>query len=149
MEILLREITGSDAESIVLLSSQLGYDISLADMKTNIEMMGKQKDNTVFVAEHDKKVIGWIGVAFVLTIQSLPFGEIRGLVVDEQSRNRQVGKLLIEKAAGWCRQKRCSLFKVKCNTKRKETHAFYRHLGFTEKKEQKVFEKNLEITSAP
>lgn len=140
MEVLLREITCSDAESIVLLSGQLGYNIPLPDMKTNIEMMSKQDDNTVFVAEYDDKVIGWIGVAFVLTIQSLPFCEIRGLVVDEQLRNRRVGKLLIEKAAGWCRQKECSLLKVKCNTNRKETHAFYRHLGFTEKKEQKVFE---------
>lgn len=140
MEILVREITVNDAGSIVLLSGQLGYDISLPDMKANIEMMSKQDNNTVFVAEYEDKVIGWIGVAFVLTIQSLPFCEIRGLVVDEQFRNRYVGKLLVEKAAGWSRQKECGLLKVKCNTKRKETHAFYRHIGFIEKKEQKVFE---------
>lgn len=143
MEIRLREIHNNDAERVMLLCKQLGYEISLNAIKRNIEILNNQNDNRVFVAEYEHAVVGWIGVAYVLTIQSLPFCEVRGLVVDEQFRKNNIGKLLVEKALGWCKTKDCSTLRVRCNIKRELIHSFYRHLGFTEKKEQKIFEINV------
>ena len=140
MEILLREVHSDDAKQVMVLCKQLGYEISLSAVKRNVEILNKENDNKVFVAEYEHAVIGWIGVAYVLTIQSIPFCEVRGLVVDEQFRKNNVGKLLIEKAARWCKEKGCSILRVRCNIKREPIHSFYRHLGFSEKKEQKVFE---------
>ncbi|HEX5150490.1 MAG TPA: GNAT family N-acetyltransferase [Parafilimonas sp.] len=143
MEILVREIHDDDAQQVMLLCKQLGYEIALNTVRRNIELLNSENDNKVFVAECRHAVVGWIGVAYVLTIQSLPFCEVRGLVVDEQFRKNHIGKLLIEKAAGWCKEKGCATLRVRCNTKRKPIHSFYRHLGFTEKKEQKIFEINV------
>ena len=140
MEILLREVNSDDSRQVMILCKQLGYEISLSTVKRNIEILNKENDNKVFVAEYEHAVIGWIGVAYVLTIQSIPFCEVRGLVVDEQFRKNNVGKLLIEKAARWCKEKGCSILRVRCNIKRQPIHSFYTHLGFSEKKEQKIFE---------
>jgi len=140
MEIRLREVHNNDAEQVTALCKQLGYEISVSAVKRNIEILINESDNKIFVAEYEHAVIGWIGVACVLTIQSIPFCEVRGLVVDEQFRKNNVGKLLIEKAARWCKEKGCSILRVRCNIKREPIHSFYRHLGFSEKKEQKVFE---------
>jgi len=143
MEILIREVHHDDAEQVMFLCKQLGYEISLNAVKKNIEILDNEIDNKVFVAEYERAVIGWIGVAYVLTIQSSPFCEVRGLVVDEQFRKNNIGKLFVEKAAAWCKEKGCTILRVRCNVKRAPIHSFYSHLGFTEKKEQKIFEINV------
>ncbi len=89
---------------------------------------------------NDNRLIGWVGVAQALQIELAPFCEIRGLVVDDQYRNRGVGKLLVEQAKKWGREKRNDKLRLRCNVKRTEAHLFYQHLGFKEAKQQKVFE---------
>jgi len=140
MEILLREMKYEDAEQVMHLSKQLGYDISLEQTEDNLKYLARLKDNELFVAVHDSKIIGWIHVAVVAAIESLPFYEIRGVVVDEQYRHNKTGKLLVEKVKQWCSEKHYNRLRVRSNIKRKDAHAFYTHLGFIEMKEQKVFE---------
>lgn len=143
MEIFLRTMIADDAETVTHLSKQLGYEISIDQTSKNIDSILKEENCEAFVAVHDKKVVGWITVAFTTTIESPPFCEIRGLVVDEQYRKNNIGKMLIEKVKQWCREKKCERLRLRCNVKRTDTHKFYLHLGFTEKKEQKVFEISL------
>ena len=45
MQISLLEMKSDDAETVMLLSKQLGYDISLPETKNNIEGLIKQGDN--------------------------------------------------------------------------------------------------------
>ena len=140
MEIVLRPINSDDAEAAAHLSKQLGYEISAAQMVDNIKAILQSNNDEAFVAIHENKVVGWIGIAYTIILESLPFCEIRGLVVDEKYRKKNIGKMLIEKAKQWCKEKDCNRLRLRCNVIRKETHAFYIHLGFAEKKEQKVFE---------
>jgi len=140
MEFFLREMNYEDASQVMHLSQQLGYNISLVDTQKNIEAIAKQNNSKAFVAVHKNKVVGWISVAYNVTIASLPHCEIRGLVVDEAYRKNNLGKMLVEKVKQWCKEKNCNRLRLRCNVIRKETHAFYTHLGFDEKKEQKVFE---------
>jgi GNAT superfamily N-acetyltransferase len=87
-----------------------------------------------------KKQIGWIHAFKTLRIESKPFIEIGGLVVDENYRGKGVGKLLINAIKNWSEQEEISTIRVRCHTKRKEAHLFYNKLGFSESKEQKIFE---------
>jgi GNAT superfamily N-acetyltransferase len=50
-----------------------------------------------------------------------------------------IGKLLIEKAKQWAKEKGNDKIGLPCNVKRTEAHLFYEHLGFTEIKQQKNF----------
>lgn len=140
MEILIRDIAEQDAEAINALSTQLGYTMSIEQTVSNIRSVLRTKGHNAFVAILENKIRGWIGVAEALQIESAPFCEIRGLIVDEKLRGRGIGKLLIEKVKQWSKETGNKTLRLRCNMTRKEAHLFYQHLGFKEIKEQKVFE---------
>src|SRR5262245_11067890 len=101
MEIFIRSITEQDAEAVNSLSAQLGYKMPVEQTLANIKSVLSTRGHNAFVALHEKKIIGWIGVAEALQIESAPFSEIRGLIVDENYRGHGIGKLLIEKVKQW------------------------------------------------
>lgn len=140
MEILLRQVGHQDAEAVRFLSHQLGYPLPFEQILQNITAIMASNDHNAFVAVHADKVIGWIGVAQAIMIESLPYCEINGLVIDKDYRGRGIGKILIEKAKQWAREKGNDTLRLRCNVKRKEAHLFYYRLGFKETKEQKVLE---------
>ena len=139
-EVSIRTMQAADAEAVNILTGQLGYSINIEQVKCNLEMLLSDNNAAAFVAVFNNRVVGWITVAGVVTLESPPYCEIRGLIVDEQLRNKQIGKALIEKTKQWCRDKSRERLRVRCNVVRKASHAFYIHLGFKEKKEQKIFE---------
>jgi len=140
MEITIREVQPGDAKGINALSKQLGYPLTEEQTLQNIKLVLASKDHTAFAAVHENKIAGWIGLAQTIMIELLPYCEINGLVVDENYRGKGVGKLLIEKAKQWAKEKGNNKLKLRCNIIRTEAHKFYRHLGFIETKQQKNFE---------
>jgi GNAT superfamily N-acetyltransferase len=140
MEIFIRNVTEADAIAVNALSQQLGYTMPLELTISNIKAVLAHKGHNAFVAIHENKVIGWIGVAQAIQIESAPFCEIRGLIVDEKYRGHGIGKMLIEKAKQWGKETGNKTLRLRTNMIRKEAHLFYQHIGFTETKEQKVFE---------
>ena len=140
MEINIRSISEQDAAAVNKLSTQLGYAMPIEQTLANIRSVLGTKGHNAFVALHANKIVGWIGVAEALQIESAPFSEIRGVIVDEQYRGHGIGKLLIEKVKQWSKEAGNKTVRLRCNTIRKEAHLFYQHLGFNEIKEQKVFE---------
>lgn len=139
-EISIRPMQTADAEAVNVLTGQLGYVMDIEQARRNIETLLSDSNAAAFVAVFDNRIVGWITVAGIVTLESAPYCEIRGLIVDEQLRNKKIGKALIEKAKEWCRSKNRERLRVRCNVVRKASHAFYLHLGFKEKKEQKIFE---------
>ncbi|HEY7162210.1 MAG TPA: GNAT family N-acetyltransferase [Acidobacteriota bacterium] len=140
MEIIIRNISEEDAGAVNQLSTQLGYEMPIDQTLANIRSVLATKGHNAFVALHENKIVGWIGVAEAMQIESAPFSEIRGVIVDEQYRGHGIGKLLIEKVKEWSKETGNKILRLRCNVIRKEAHLFYRHLGFNELKEQKVFE---------
>ena len=140
MNIEIRLMQQQNVNAVTTIYRQLGYQITVEQVQQNIQLFLDQEDIAAFVAVHENKVVGWITVAYIISISSLPVCEIRGLVVDEKYRRNNIGTILIEHAKQWCKEKDCDTLRLRCNTKRKEAQAFYLYLGFNEKKEQKVFE---------
>jgi len=140
MQIYIRQISPTDAEAVTNLSHQLGYPLPVDQILQNISAILATRDHDVYVAVHDDRIIGWIGVCHTIMLESQPYCEINGLVVDEEWRGKGVGKLLIEKAKQWGKERGNDKLKLRCNVIRTETHLFYQHLGFKEVKQQKNFE---------
>lgn len=138
-----RTATINDVEYITELSCQLGYETTREKTRQRLTEILNHTDNCVFVVVNNAKVIGWIHGFYSLRVESENFVEIGGLVVDNNYRNKGIGKLLIETVYNWSRLKECNTIRVRSNTIRKEAHQFYKNLGFTETKEQKVFGKQL------
>jgi GNAT superfamily N-acetyltransferase len=140
MKITIRHINSGDVSSISLLTQQLGYSMTAEETQQSINVILKHNDHDVFVAQFEKQVVGWIGLFYSIQLESPPFCEIRGLVVDENFRSKGIGKMLIEKAKQWAKEKKCIRLRLRCNVIRTKTHLFYEHLGFKETKQQKNFE---------
>ncbi|MBE5320663.1 GNAT family N-acetyltransferase [Pedobacter sp. MR2016-19] len=139
----IRVITKEDAESVAWLSTQLGYESDIEQTSARIKHINNSNDNCAFVALVDDKVVGWIHGFYTLRIESDPFVEIGGLIVDETYRNLKIGKQLIESVKLWAEQHQVKKLKVRCNTKRTESHRFYEQIGFKENKQQIAFEMNV------
>lgn len=139
MNILIRLLELKDAVSIHALSHQLGYELPIGITTDHVRQVIERPEDRAFVALQEGNVIGWIHAFKAIRLESQPFIEIGGLVVDEAYRGKGVGSLLVQQIKNWCEEMICPSLRVRCQVKRTEAHQFYRSLGFTEQKEQKVF----------
>lgn len=143
MELQIFPITAEHALDVQQLSEQLGYPLSLGEIKTNITEIIASDEHAAFVALYNEKIVGWIHAFRCTLLESNPFIEIGGLVVDEAYRGKGIGKKLVTSVRKWSLEKRCHDIRVRSHVKRKEAHKFYTGIGFKESKEQKVFEMKL------
>lgn len=143
MEIQIEPITLRHAAAVQKLSQQLGYALFLNEIENNIKEVIINNDHVAFVAIANGEVTGWIHAFRAFLLESNPFIEIGGLIVDENYRSSGIGKKLVERIKQWCAEKQISTLRVRSQVKRKEAHQFYLTNGFTEIKEQKVFQINL------
>jgi GNAT superfamily N-acetyltransferase len=128
-----------DSMAIAELSGQLGYPASAVDIGERLARLIEHSENCVFTAVTDGQVIGWIHAFHAFRLESPAFVEIAGLVVDENSRGRHTGKELVSSVIRWAREQSVTHLRVRSNVKRDSAHAFYRHIGFEEVKDQKIF----------
>ena len=140
MNILVREITRADSTAVASLTGQLGYQTTVVAASDLIVEILQSKSDLALVAEINTQVVGWIHAFYAIRLESGRFVEIGGLVVDEQHRSKGIGKILIAAVKQWAGQRQVKNIKVRCNTKRLASHQFYLKAGFTETKEQKIFE---------
>ncbi|HET7898251.1 MAG TPA: GNAT family N-acetyltransferase, partial [Flavisolibacter sp.] len=90
-----------DAPAVNQLSVQLGYTLSSEQTANQMVMVLSSGDHTAFVATNDETVLGWIHAFQPVYLESLPFVEIGGLVVDEAHRGKGIGKALINAVIDW------------------------------------------------
>src|SRR5215210_2243317 len=136
-----REATASDAAALAALSTQLGYPTQPGEAAERLGALGPT--NAVLVAEGNGEVLGWIHVCGVRFFQSPPFAEVGGLVVDEASRGKGVGKPLLEAGARWAADHGYPKLRVRSNVVREDAYRFYEREGFRRVKTQAVFDRRL------
>ncbi|MGD0709565.1 MAG: GNAT family N-acetyltransferase [Bacteroidales bacterium] len=143
MEINIREMRVEDAGSVAKLSGQFGYPSTEEETNKRMLLLKEFPDNRGFVAVHNNEIIGWIHVMLSARIESSPFYEISGLVVDERYRGQGIGAQLVDEVKSWCKGKRINKLRVRCNVTRTRTHEFYLRLGFNETKISKIFDMDI------
>ena len=139
MDIRIRKARFDDAAVIAALAGQLGYEAAPEAMEQRLAILRELPDHCVLVAQHEGRIAGWIHGFYAVRVESAPFVEIAGLVVDADCRGLGIGRALIREVAAWAADKAASRMVVRCNVKRTASHQFYLNAGFTEIKEQKVF----------
>jgi N-acetylglutamate synthase-like GNAT family acetyltransferase len=137
-EISLRRATPNDAVAIADLAVQLGYPVSSDEMMARLSKLPAETE-CVMVGSVDGEVKAWMQIGVAMSIESEPFAEIRGLVVDEKLRASGLGSRLVDYAKTWAQNKNVSNLRVRSNMVRTATHAFYERRGFIVSKSQKVF----------
>lgn len=91
----------SDGESISELALQLGYRILKGQIFKRMHEILVDKNQIVFVAEVDGKVIGWIHICGLKRLLSKPFAEVSGFIVDKKHRSVGIGSELLKHAEAW------------------------------------------------
>jgi GNAT superfamily N-acetyltransferase len=139
----IRHISVKDAMPVTALSLELGYTMTVNETIANIASVDKSICDVAYVALLDEVVVGWVHVFYTIRLESGPFCEIGGLVVSKNLQGKGIGRQLLEKARKWSAERNINKLRVRCNVIREGAHEFYLKSGFTENKQQKVFECNL------
>ncbi|MFL6231899.1 MAG: GNAT family N-acetyltransferase [Thermoanaerobaculia bacterium] len=134
----LRPATPADSSKLADLTTQLGYPTSPEEAEERLRDLASQPENAVLVVEEDGEVAGWIHVSALRSLEMEPCAMIQGLVVDEPRRGGGIGAALVEAAADWAAGHGFRTLRVRSNSVRERTHAFYERLGFTRTKSQVV-----------
>ena len=129
-----------DTQAIADLSAQWGYQSTKEKMSRCLHDIGNNSDHVIYVLLNDDQIIGWIHGIYSLRMETDPFVEIGGLIVDKDFRRHGLGKLLVDKINEWSLSRNCHKIRVRCNIMRKEANAFYGAIGFKEIKQQKVYD---------
>lgn len=125
-----RDAKPSDAARLTELIRTLGHEVSEKDVRKNLGKL-KKLGELPLVAVEDKKVVGLCGVHRMNPIhRSAPVGRITILVVASEAQKRGIGRLLVNAAEQWCRDKGCGLIEVTSNDRLGRAHAFYRQMDF-------------------
>jgi GNAT superfamily N-acetyltransferase len=140
---IVRRATDKDAEQVAGLSFQLGYSATSEETARRLLELGGNSEHAVLVADEGGMLLGWIHVHLSHSLAVDGRVEVAGLVVDENHRGRGVGRLLMEHAEIWAREKNCKSVRLRSNVLRGAAHVFYERLGYRETKVQKAFQKEL------
>jgi GNAT superfamily N-acetyltransferase len=139
-----RRASRADAQPIAALCVQLGYPTSPEEVVRRLAKIEQDDDHALYVAElPGGGVIGWVHVYVSRLLVADPSAEIGGLVVDEAYRRRGVGRRLMEEAERWAGERGCAAINLRSNIIRKEAHAFYERIGYSNVKTQLKFHKPL------
>lgn len=137
---MIRQFNSEDAPAVIGLLHELGYEVNQEELSKRIALI-QARGGAVFVYELNQQILGCINVIIDARLAEGIVAEIVSLVVSEASRGHGVGQQLVEYAETWA-QPQVDTIRVRCNAIRDKAHKFYKRQAFTEKKEQKVFEKN-------
>ena len=134
----------ADYPRMAELAGQLGYQSTSDDIARRLAGLITTGEHVVFVAQlADGTIAGWIGAFAYRCVEADARVEISGLVVDERFRSRAVGRVLLDRAEKWAREKGFRATSLRSNVIRERAHAFYERQGYEHTKTQKSFRKKL------
>ena len=94
----------------------------------------KDSDKEILIAEHnDVEIIGMASIVFLSRLnQTDNEMYITELVVFKNYQNKGIGKKLIESCIKLAKEKKCHRIRLESGNARKESHIFYKNLGFVQ-----------------
>ncbi len=138
----IRAARNDDAESLAALATQLGYPTDTETMRRRLDRVRELRVGEVFVGtDASGRVVGWAHGVPRLGLEDEPYVELAGLVVDESARGGGVGAALLRAVEAWTRDQGYARVRVRSNAIRERAHRFYLREGYSEAKQQKLFNK--------
>lgn len=128
---------------VAKLSEQLGYPVSIPDLRDRWKKLSAQPRHTILVYEEKENILGWIHLECVEDLIEEDKAEIKALVVGENSRRKGIGRALIQAGEKWAKTYQLHTIYLNCNILREQTHQFYIREGFTNYKTSLFFEKKI------
>jgi GNAT superfamily N-acetyltransferase len=138
-------MTPDDAADVARLADQLGYPSSASQVRDRILDVSPRPGGRLLVAETSGgAIVGWVHVHGEHLLESEPYAEISGLVVDAAFRRGGVGRKLMTAAEEWARSSGYGTVRLRTNTARVGAKPFYEALGYELLKTQYALLKRLD-----
>ena len=139
----IRQANLNDVSAIHRLCIQLGYEPSIEDVRSNLNIILNHQDYEVVVIEINQNIVGWMTLLKRFLIEDKPFLQIAALVTDENYRRQGFGKFLMNYAENKAKDLGFKFVGLNSSKRRKEAHLFYENLGYTRLKESYFFRREL------
>lgn len=135
--VLVRQASDKDIPILLGLLYDLGRpkpqkDSDVEIFRKLVSKYVKDLEKTILVAEfNDVKIIGMVSVMFLPRLnQSTLEMYIPELIVLKKYQNHGIGKQLINSCINLAKDKKCHRIRLESGNQRKDSHQFYKHLGF-------------------
>ena len=137
MDIVVRTASDNDLPIILGLLYDLGRpkpqkDSDVDSFRKLVTKYVTDSDKQILVAElDDMKIIGMVSIMFLsrLNRDTLEM-YIPELIVLEKYQKQGIGKKLIDSCITLAKEKKCHRIRLESGNQRKESHQFYKNLGF-------------------
>src|SRR6516162_2421008 len=107
------------------LLGQLGYELTLEEMRRRYIAVAGSAGHAVLVAECNGRLVGLIHLYARPALDKPPEVVVQAIVIDVDSRNRGIGKTLMAAAEGWARERGYGSVALYSNITREGAHLFY------------------------
>lgn len=142
MDYIVREFTINDAEFIYKLNlEEMGYKYPLEETRNKLYQLINSDKDKIYVAETDKKVVGYIHANDYDVIYAPHMKNIMGVAVLKEYKKQGIGKALLAKVEEWAKETGASGIRLVSGSKRMDAHSFYRNCGYGNDKQQLNFTK--------
>lgn len=135
--VIIRESMGKDIPVVLGLLYELGRpkpqkDSEIEQFRKLVKQYTEDIDKKILIAELDGiEIIGMVSIVFLprlnRTSRELYIPE---LIVREKFQNQGIGKKLINSCVSIAKEKKCHRIRLESGNQRKESHKFYKKLGF-------------------
>jgi ribosomal protein S18 acetylase RimI-like enzyme len=129
---IIRRARMKDTDRIIELVSELGRpepknEDEIRHFAKLIQNYISEKDKMILVAEIDSKVVGLISLVFLSRLnRSKPEAWIPDFIVDQEYRNKGIGRDLLKKCIGIARREKCWRIRLETALSRKRAQRFYK-----------------------
>lgn len=136
MEISIKKAIDKDIPFILELLYELDRPKPINDKEIKVfenKIMGYFSDpqKTIVLAKQDSKIIGLTSIIFLSRLNRTKLEMyIPELIVTKQLRNFGIGKKLIKYCIDLAKKKDCYRIRLESGNQRKESHKFYKSIGF-------------------
>jgi GNAT superfamily N-acetyltransferase len=119
-----------DAGCCRTLLTQLGYEMTEAELERRFDEVSSAPEHSLLVAETAGQVVGLMHVFARPALENPREAVVQAIVVDEGLRRAGVGRLLMAAAEHWASERGCRSVVLSSNIARASAHAFYAALGY-------------------
>lgn len=139
-----RAMRPEDATRVAELAGELGYPSTPEQILARKAVLDRDGKSVVYVAEDrggatdgaGRRILGWVIVSEICSMELDPHAEVKGLVVAAEARSRGIGAALMAAGEAWARGRGLGEMVLRSNVIRERAHDFYRKLGYEEQKRQ-------------
>ena len=134
-KITIRQATEKDTSIILTLLYELGRpkpkkDLDVKSFEKLVQRYLVDLDKTILLAEN-KTVVGMVSIIFLPRLNQKFFEMyIPELIIIKPHQNQGIGKKLINECFEMAKEKKCHRIRLESENLRKESHLFYKNLGF-------------------